>query len=168
MNILNSGILEVCPGPCQSFWYFCSWDLWELDLLDKHSKILSGLELEMTQSAPPVEQIQWCWPLSQSNVGLVTTKQENVAILSHSFMSHCSMTSEGMFFVGQTFSTSAKLCFVLISELVMLKSVKINVWIQTLWEQFWQSWYKTKFRFGDFFTFLHIISYLWMWHMIQQ
>ena len=54
-------------------------------------------------------------------VEMVTTKKENVAVLSDSFMSQCSMTSSGMFyFLGQTeteiYSISAKLCFVVISK----------------------------------------------------
>ena len=86
--------------------------MWELDKLDKHSKILSGLELEMTQSAPPVEQMQPMVLAIVTMVEMVTTKQENVTVLSDSFMSQCSMTSFGMFFVGQSqtwHNTSANL-----------------------------------------------------------
>ena len=79
---------------------------------------MSGLELrarnEMTQSAPPVEQMLANGAGHCQKVEMVTTKKENVAVLSDSFMSQCSMTSSGMFFVGQTFSTSANLYFVLI------------------------------------------------------
>ena len=68
---------------------------------------MSGLELrarnEMTQSAPPVEQMLANGAGHCQKVEMVTTKKENVAVLSDSFMSECSMTSSGMFyFLGQT------------------------------------------------------------------
>ena len=86
---------------------------------------MSGLELrtrnEMTQSTPPVEQMVANGAGHCQKVEMVTTKKENVAVLSDSFMSQCSMTSSGMFyFLGQTeteiYPTSAKLCFVVISK----------------------------------------------------
>ena len=70
----------------------------------------------MTQSAPPVEQMLANGAGHCQKVEMVTTKKENVAVLSDSFMSQCSMTSSGMFyFLGQTeteiYPTSAKFCF---------------------------------------------------------
>ena len=52
----------------------------------------------MTQSAPPVEQMQPMVLAIVTMVEMVTTKQENVTVLSDSFMSQCSLTSFGMFF----------------------------------------------------------------------
>ena len=88
---------------------------------------MSGLKLkarnEMTQSTPPVEQMVANGGGHCQKVEMVTTKKENVAVLSDSFMSQCSMTSSGMFyFLGQTqteteiYSILAKLCFVVISK----------------------------------------------------
>ena len=93
---------------------------WELD---KHSDVRLELRAsnEMTQSTPPVEQMVANGAGHCQKVEMVTTKKENVAVLSDSFMSQCSMTSSGMFyFLGQTeteiYPTSAKLCFVVISK----------------------------------------------------
>ena len=95
---------------------------WELD---KHSNVRLELRAsnEMTQSTPPVEQMVANGAGHCQKVEMVTTKKENVAVLSDSFMSQCSMTSSGMFyFLGQTqteteiYSISAKLCFVVISK----------------------------------------------------